>query len=57
MLAESVETFAMKGFEAGFQVEKVAAERFVMAGGIGMGRRGGYKFLLGEWSHRRFSGK
>ena len=36
MLAEAVEPFAGIGFEAGFKMEKVAAERFVMAGGIGM---------------------
>jgi len=33
MLAEAVEAFAGIGFEAGFQVKKVAAEWFVMAAG------------------------
>ena len=36
MLAEAVEAFAGIGFETGFQVEKVAAELFIVAGGIGM---------------------
>jgi len=33
VLAEAVEPFAGIGFETGLQVEKVAAERFVTAGG------------------------